>query len=1034
MTLPDGLYEQLLTEELRDLLGDSPARTAALGARDFGLLIDAISRQLIDAFEAAAEPDSASAESHVALINGLLVRLRRLLRVAGVPAEQASAVRPLVQPGRVLRQVGRPDLELTGPDCGLLDPWLFSGSKRSPALLHELRRELSACDGVDLLISFIKVSGVRKIVDVLREGAARELPIRVLTTTYTAATELEALDELAAIPGCEIRVSLDGRRTRLHAKAWIFRRRSGFGSAYVGSANLSGAAMTGGLEWTIKITQRGQPALFDNATAQFETLWADREFNAYDPANEAHRVALAQALSSERPQAEPLTAGFFDVQPKAYQQEILEQLDAERQLGRHRLLLVAATGTGKTVIAAFDYRRRVEALGGQRPRLLFVAHRLEILKQALRTYREVLRDPEFGELLSGSHSPARHDHVFAVIDSVLSKDLVARMGADFWHSVVIDECHRMAAARFDMLVTALQPRELLGLTATPERTDGQPIGRYFQLRADGSPSSELRLWHALELQLLAPFEYFGCDDDTDLSDVPWDQPGEREVLAQRIALNEGRARTIVREWQRLTGHARRSKALAFCVSVEHARFMADCFTRAGLPAECVTGDTAADVRASAPRRLQRGELSVLVTVDLYNEGVDLPFVDTLLLLRPTQSPVVFQQQLGRGLRHHSGKDSCLVLDLVGQHRTGFRFDRLLGSLTGSTRRELLGAVEDGFAQIPAGCHIHLQPQTREQVLASLRAMVDTQWRHLAQELRIFASYRGRASVGLQAFLHEQALTPADVFRDSAVGNSGWVALKRRAGLLVAEPGAEELYFSARFRSLLHADDSARLTAWRDMLAGREVEPVWSQMLAYQVDGARDRVGSGADFLGRLLAEPESARELNELTDVLSVGSRALPALPGLEETPLRLHARYEVREILTAVGWLRADSRRPMRAGVLALSERKVELLFVTLDKSEATHQRLAYHDYAIDPRRFHWQSPHSVGPHTAGGRRYLPGASESWTFQLFVRETKRDAYAACGPVTSISAENGRPIDVVWRLEEPLPARLFARFSVLRGA
>lgn len=1036
MTLPDGLYEQLLTEDLEATLQGRPMRTTPLDARAVTLLIDALHRELNQAFD-SLEGSLAESEPRLALINGLLGRLRRLVHANGA-VDQGGRIHLLARPGRVLRQVGRPEVEMVGPDSGLLDPWLFTTGKGSPALLHELRRELAACDGVDLLISFIKVSGVRKIADVLMQGAQAPVPVRVLTTTYTAATETEALDQLARIPGCQIRVSLDGRRTRLHAKAWIFHRRSGFGSAYVGSANLSGAAMTGGLEWTIKISQRGQRPLFDNAAAQFETLWADREFQHYDPCNDAHRAALTRALKSERQHAEPLVAGFFDVQPKAYQQEILEQLEAERTLGRRRLLLVAATGTGKTVIAAFDYRRRVAAMGGQRPRLLFVAHRLEILKQALRTYREVLRDPDFGGLLSGAHKPERMDHVFAVIDSVVSSDLVNRLGADFWHTVVVDECHRLAAARFDELVTSLRPRELLGLTATPERTDGQPIGRYFDLRTDGSASAELRLWHALDLQLLAPFEYFGCDDETDLSDVPWDQPGEREALTRRLVADEtqawARARLIVREWERLTGHPRASKALAFCVSVEHARFMAEAFTQAGLPAECVTGETPPEIRAAAPRRLQRGELSVLVTVDLYNEGVDLPFVDTLLLLRPTQSPVVFQQQIGRGLRHHHGKESCLVLDFVGQHRAGFRFDRLLGSLTGLTRRELLDAAEGGFAQLPAACHIHLQPRTREQVLASLRALVDTQWRHLAQELRAYASYRGHSNVTLQGFLHEQALATPDVFRDSAVGTSGWIALKRRAQLVAAEPGPQELYFSARFRSLLHADDADRLSAWREMLAGREVEPVWSQMLAYQVDGARDRVGSGADFLHRLRSEAESTLELTELVDVLSIDARALQPLPGLGDVPLRLHARYQVREILTAVGWLRADARRPMRAGVLPLRERKVELLFVTLDKSEAYHERVAYRDYAIDPQRFHWQSPNAVGPDTGTGVRYLPGAAAGWTFQLFVRETKNDAYAACGPASSISAENERPMDIVWLLAEPLPARLFGRFSVLRNA
>ena len=723
MVLPDGLYDLLLTESLaRSLAALDTSHTDVLtlkaGAAEF--LADVITRQLSAILDDVVSDGADKARLQLELVNAMLIALRQRLHAgasSAVPAASAEVIDLVAPPLRVLRAVKRDQQFPMPPEISLAVPWLFTAGKGSPSLLQEIRRELASSDQVDILVSFITVSGVRKLQDVLQQITAAggqsqgkgqtATRLRILTTTYTGATEARALDELARLPGCEVRVSLDGRRTRLHAKAWLFQRKSGFGSAYVGSANLSGAALTGGLEWTVKLTQRAQEAIFARAVAHFETLWADSEFQRYDPDNVDHRQALAAALGRESFGGEPTGAiSFFDLQPKTYQQDMLEQLLAERAHGRNRNLLVAATGTGKTVVAAFDYGNTCRTYGG-RPRLLFVAHREEILRQALRTYREVLRDPEFGCLLTGAHYPERWDHLFATIDSVTSRDLVATVGADHWHTVVVDECHRLAADRFDAFVTAIRPSVLLGLTATPERSDGQPIAQYFDARPDGSPAVELRLWHALDLQLLAPFEYYACDDATDFSAVPWDRPGEREAVDKLVTGNDVRARLVVNEWRRLAADAGRSRAIVFCVSVAHAEFMTEWFNRAGLPAACVVGTTASDDRRRAPQRLISGELCALVTVDLYNEGIDLPMVDTLLLLRPTQSPVLFQQQIGRGLRLAPRKESCLVLDFVGQHRMEFRFDRLLSSLTGLSRRELVDGVEHGFGSLPPGCHIHL---------------------------------------------------------------------------------------------------------------------------------------------------------------------------------------------------------------------------------------------------------------------------------------------------------------------------------------
>ena len=1056
MTLSDGLYDLLVTEGLARSLADVEAHRVDLRAADgdaADLLVDLIGRQLGAMLEDLGGNDAGKTRGQLELVNALLVTLRQRLgsgggSAEGINPEAAEVIDLLSPPLRVLKAVQRHQPFQPSPEIGLSLPWLFTAGKGSPSLLQEIRRELASCDQVDILVSFITVSGVRKLQDVLQQITAQGAQgqaatrLRILTTTYTGATEARALDELARLPGCEVRVSLDGRRTRLHAKAWLFQRRSGFGSAYVGSANLSGAALTGGLEWTVKLTQRAQQALFARAVAHFETLWADSEFQRYDPDNVDHRQALATALGRESFGGEATGAiSFFDLQPKTYQQEMLEQLATERAHGRSRNLLVAATGTGKTVVAAFDYRNTCRSEGGH-PRLLFVAHREEILRQALRTFREVLRHPEFGELLTGTQQPARWDHLFATIDSVTSRELVARAGAGHWYTVVVDECHRLAADRFDAFVRAVRPRILLGLTATPERSDGQPITPYFDARPDGSPAVELRLWHALDLQLLAPFEYYACDDATDFSAVPWDKPGEREALDRLITGNDVRARLVVNEWRRLASDASRSRALVFCVSVAHAEFMTDWLNRAGLPAACVVGTTGADERRRAPQRLAAGELCALVTVDLYNEGVDLPTVDTLLLLRPTQSPVLFQQQIGRGLRLAPGKDSCLVLDFVGQHRTEFRFDRLLSSLTGLTRRELLAGVENGFGSLPPGCHIHLQRQTREQALQGLRALTTQNWRRLRTELQTYAALRGRASVRLADFLHEQALELEDVYRaGTGAGRSGWTALKRDAGLIAAEPGPEEDYFSRRFGDLLHVEDSRRLDLMAqlgslpgDAAARGPADALGAQMLAYQIDGRHEQAAGGDAFVARLARHPAICAELVELSELLQArSSLSTTAIPGLEDTPLCLHAAYGVREVLTAVGWLTASRRAPFQAGVLPLADRRTELLFVTLDKSEGYHDRIAYHDYAISTERFHWQTQNSAGPDTRAGRRYLESPGNGWSFQIFIRPRRDTPYRACGPVTLDSCEGNRPMSITWRLVCPLPVQLFREFSVLRG-
>jgi len=1064
-SLPDGLYDQILTEDLAAELHQNLQNDHyTLQNLDLGSatrrLADALADQLVKVLEdisAGGIGDSdndgkaARLQAQLEFANATLVEVRR--RLAAQDSNQGSEenIRLLTMPAQNLRAIHRQRNIPVMPDTGVTSPWLFTAAKASPALLSELRHELASSERINILMSFITVSGVRKIRDILQSitaldgsGKARA-KLRILTTTYIGATEAQAVDELAKLPNCEVRISLDGRRTRLHAKAWIFERDSGFGTAYVGSANLTQAALAGGLEWTVKFAERSHSAMFQQAQAHFETLWHDTEFVPYDPHVPEHREALKQAISKEKgggqlAQAENVLS-FFDLTPKNYQLEMLEQLQAEREHGRMRNLIVAATGTGKTVVAAFDYQRLCMQHGG-RPRLLFIAHRIEILHQALRTYREVLRDLSFGQVLSGNDHLDNPDHLFTTIESLHSNDLLGRYGETYWHTVVFDECHRIAAPSFDAVATRIRPSIMLGLTATPERSDGKPISSYFDTRPDGSPAVELRLWQALDLQLLAPFEYFACDDSTNLRHVPWRQPGESAYLDNVLSSNDIRARMIVNEWRRLCVDPRQSKAIAFCVSVAHAQFMTTQFNNAGLPALCVTGQSTRAEREAARAALETDKICVLVTVDLFNEGVDIPAVDTLLLLRPTQSSVLFQQQIGRGLRLSKGKESCLILDFVGQYSAEFRFDHLLGQLTGMNRRQLIDSVENGFSQLPAGCHIQLQKQSRDQILSNLRHLVQQNWRHMTAQLQAYVSLKGRQDVTLAGFLHDQALNIEDVYRTT--GNSGWTSLRRAAGLIVSDTGPEEEYFSRRFTALLHSNDPGQISLMRQVgtvpTAGLDLsanDMLRLQMLAYQVDGTAKRVGSGLQFAQRVQKNVNSAEELAQLAQVLETNALPQPVpLPGMDWTPLCLHGHYRLNEILTAVGFLTAEHRPFFNTGVWRLNERKVELMFVTLDKRQGFHETIAYQDYALSHDLFHWQSQNSAAPTTRIGQQYLKSVGEQpngWTFQLFVRADPDSPYLACGPVQFQESHGERPMNIIWKLEVLLPASAFSQFSVLRA-
>jgi len=1049
-TLPIGLYDRLISEDelddIKRLISNNQASvrpSSAHETREY-LINDLINRlpELLDKMSAATGSDFEQSQTELQFISTLLKTTR-------LAAKNEVEIVQIAHPPQILKSIHDKDMPGVFPITGLRTPWLFSSSRSEPSLLQELIAELHAVDNVDILVSFITWSGVRKIIDILKQATAVDAKgqsrtrFRILTTTYIGATEARAVNALAELPNVNLKISLDGRRTRLHAKAWIFQRQSGFGSAFIGSANLSESALISGIEWTVKLTQASNAAIFKNAQAHFETLWNDGEFLHYDPNNQEHRDALEKALQTERYRGtnannnlEPIAIQtWFDLSPKPYQQEMLDRLATERAHQRYRNLIVAATGTGKTVVTAFDYARLAKEQGGQ-PRLLFIAHRIQILQQAISTFRQVLHDTNFADLLDGNNQASQHDHLFATINTVHSRDLISRYGADYWNMVIIDEAHHLPAQSFDKVASTIKPKILLGLTATPERTDGKSLNHYFDPRPDGSPAVTLRLWDALDQELLAPFEYYASHDEIDLSSINWKQANVDVQLDKIISASDIRARSALIAINTYVSDLNKLKAIGFCISVNHADFMAEYFNKHSLPALAITGKHTQKERDHAISQLKHGTIKIIFTCDLFNEGVDIPDVNTLLLLRPTQSPVIFQQQIGRGLRLARDKTSCLVLDFVGSYSKEFRFDILLRTLTGQTRLAIKESVEKGFGLLPTGCHIQFDRVARQRVLESLKSALKLNVTRLTAELIAWANTKNKNQITLKNFLIENTLEISDVYS----GKYSWTELKRRAQLPTLKQGPRESELLGRIGSILYVDDITILNSWCNALAVNTLDETRLQILAHSFLVKQTELITPVDFINLIAQHPAIKAELLEVIAWRLEQSFHQPS--PLDNTPLTwvlcLHNRYSRSDIITAIGYANATKRPAFREGCLPLSEYKIELMFVTLDKSSGFAERIQYHDYAISPTLFHWQSQNVAGSKNPTGQRYLESVNKTnpngWRFFLFVRENQDTAYASLGEVILVKAEGEKPISITWQLNNAMPTELFRHFSILKAA
>lgn len=924
------------------------------------------------------------------------------------------------------------------PITSIAESSLFTGSSHEPNMLNELKKEILSADEIDFLVSFIKWSGIRGLMDELKTFTENGGTFRVITTSYMEATDYKAIMELSKLPNTEIKISYDVKRTRLHAKAYMFKRDTGFTTAYIGSSNLSSPALTSGLEWNVKVSEKDSFDIVKKFEATFESYWNDQEFKSFDPTKDADQQQLKQALQKEKVKEETEFYFPFDIQPYYYQKEMLENLQVEREVfGRHKNLLVAATGVGKTVISAFDYKRFLKQYG--RPaKLLFVAHREEILKQSRDTFRAILKDYNFGDLLVGRYTPTSIDHLFVSIQSFNSMQLDEKLSKDYYDFIIVDEFHHAAARSYQRLLTHFEPIVLLGLTATPERMDGQDITKYF----DGQIASEMRLPEAIDRKLLSPFQYFCVSDTVDLSTLKWSRKGyDLKELENVYTNNTIRSNQIVNSLHRYVTDLEEVKGLGFCVGVEHAKYMAQFFNQKKIPSIALHGDSDKETRKVSQERLEKGDIKFIFVADLYNEGVDIPSVNTILFLRPTESLTIFLQQLGRGLRLHEDKECLTVLDFVGRaHKKYDFFEDKFRALVGKTKHSIQHYVEEGFSSLPRGSFIQLEKQAKEYILRNIKDTKNTK-PHLIQKLKDFQQ-ETTLDLTLENFLTYHHMSIYDFYGRS--GNRSFQRMLVEAGIADDFMYSYEELITKRLHKLFHLDSEKVIDFFIQLVndqgettPANDEEVLMRNMFYYSFFQKEPSKEGFTSIEHALTAILDNEQMNSEILEVLQVKYNSLKTMEIEHDfdfpTPLTVHSTYSREQVLAALGYFNEDQCPAFREGVKYFKDKKLDVFFVTLNKSEKDYSpSTLYEDYAINERLFHWQSQSQTSEQSPTGQRYIHHKERGQKIALFVREYRNEngytsPFIFLGECEYVSHQGEKPISFVWRLKEEMPPALAAR-------
>ncbi len=897
-------------------------------------------------------------------------------------------------------------------------------------------------------VAFIRFSGLQPLLDVLRNLELRNIPGRIITTTYMQGTEPKALRRLAEFPNIQTRVFIPNRRG-FHTKGYLFHN-AGHSDVLIGSANLTQPAMSTNVEWNM--LKRAEPAspFLTEVRREFETQW-------HDPSSLDLSEELLAKYETEIMQLgrlgvpnEFLIQGHGFLSPNLMQAEAITNLQRLRKSDERRALAIAATGSGKTYMAVFD-SKQFEA-----KRLLFIVHREDILRKAKQSFETVIDRKQISTgLFTGSTKEAEADYLFTTIQTLQRH--YQTFAPDAFDYIVVDEAHHAPSPSYQQVLRWFQPKFMLGLTATPERSDAGDVYSIF----DNNVAVEIRLRQALEWDLVAPFHYFGITDASiDYQNVDID---DLDAVAKLLMI--GRRVDYVIEKMNFYGHhGHKRKALGFCASIEHAKYMAEEFNKRGIPSIALTGEDSPEIRLKAMNGLEDevSDLQVIFTVDIFNEGIDIPTVNTVLMLRPTDSAIIFMQQLGRGLRKTREKEFVTVLDFIGNHRKSFLMAIALMGTRHFDKDDLKVAVKSDFADIPGCSYIQMDRIAKEQILAQLEQEKFLSMKYLRQEyhdfkhlmkqiprlvdfLKVdgavdplkFSDYSGtwlqfltnvEESPDIRALASDKPtlsvlkffteLLPLRRIYEFVVAQ---MALKR--GTITIDDAAHEL---GKHLKSPHIDT---INYVFDFLSGRFFDNVEKEKFADIAFVRKNNEISASKFMAAFLSNPAKGPWLE---DLFQYGILRYDLEFGGEDygvPHLKLWEQYTMRSLAYLSNAQRVHSSF---RGLGLITTEQHYFIFVDLNKDKNVKDSINYKDRFINPGQFQWETPNSTSPETAQGQRLLNHVREGITMHLFARKF-REIEGHSQPFTYFGEviyhhhdpKKSKPMRLFYKLRHEIPAKLY---------
>lgn len=980
------------------------------------------------------------------------------------------------------RVIYSPDETVRLPDCenfSLASPSLITNDKTAKTnFFKNLKFELQTADSFDFMVSFIRNSGLQLLINPLSSFTQRGKKGRILTSVYLNITEPDALRKLLEYPDIETRVYAITKES-FHTKAYLFGRKSHTNSsALVGSSNISQAALINGEEWNVKIPRSNAPDIYDMATSRFEELWAS---DKTIPLTEEFIAKYEAYLKSQATSVVKVKATFDYIdeshildedpavvqatQPNAMQQNALDNLIASRNRGENKAVAIAATGTGKTYLAAFDVRQFRAST------VLFLAHRDELLEGAVETFSKVFDNRDRCGKLIGTTKDINKPFLFSTVQTLSRDNHLQRFDPDYFDYIIVDEFHHAEAATYQKIINHFTPQFLLGMTATPERMDGRDVLKLCNYNI----VCDIRLRQALTLDLLSPFHYFGVADETvDYEQIERQTSGQfvEEKLVNRLNTPE-RVDYIIEQMKKYGFHGQKRCILGFCVNRTHAQFMHQSFLDKGIHSAALTGLSDPQLRQSTIQQLQdpAHPLEVIFTVDIFNEGVDIPQVNLMLFLRPTESSTIFIQQLGRGLRKAPGKEYVTVLDFIGNYQNSYMVPLALsgeGGRRNFDKAALKRAVSNEFADLPAGCYVELDEVAKERILTKLDSIRLDKINYLKQLYAQFKRDLGCSPEIMDFFTVDDAPNPNFFFSkfgslyktkekcEDSDGNHPelknnlylqqiseyleamcpikWpyefilllIVIEQKQPVVQIKDIEQRLasYFnqtvdSQKHTSLIRSAMKSLSIPYKEMKwsfgeAKNEFFEVDFQFIklisnsAFAKTYISDRIHYGLKFFRRHF-RPNT---------FLGEGERFI------------LYQNYTRNDIQ----FLSEDSakRGTWREGVQRVE--KDYFLFINLNKDTAVDEHLHYKDYFMDPRTFHWQSQNQTSHSGTRGQHYLDHQKLGYRIHLFVRKQAKQygitlPFMYLGQVDYVSSSGDKPMNIVWKLHHAVPLDLFEDFT-----